>query len=159
MEEISGAGTLTFEQSLRLVLEADEGIVHEIYEDHMVPPNATCGIGHLIIETDREYGWPIGTAISEARVTQLYNQDVGVALNDARWLHPDFDDLPTEARIVIASLSFQLGLPRYQLFKLHHAAIEARDWREAAAQLRDSNLYRQTTNRTERHARRLESIV
>jgi hypothetical protein len=27
--------TMTFEESLRLVLEADEGIVHEIYEDHL----------------------------------------------------------------------------------------------------------------------------
>lgn len=150
---------MTFEESLRLVLEQDEGIVHAVYEDHMVPPNPTCGIGHLLLETDREYGWPIGTEISEARVTQLYNQDIAVALKDARWLQPDFDDLPDPARIVIASLSFQLGLPRYQRFKLHHAAIENRDWPEAAAQLRDSNLYRQTTNRTERHAGRLEQIA
>lgn len=150
---------MTFEQGLRLVLEQDEGIVHEIYEDHMVPPNATCGIGHLLVPQDREYGWPIGTEISEARVTQLYNQDVDTALKDARWIHPDFDDLPDPARIVIASLSFQLGLPRYQRFKLHHAAIENRDWPEAAAQLRDSNLYRQTKNRTERHAQRLEQIA
>ena len=147
---------MTFEESLRLVLEQDEGIVHEIYEDHM--DNPTCGIGHLLIETDREYGWPVGTEISEARVTQLYNQDVGVALKDARWLQPDFDELPDDARIVIASLCFQLGLPRYQRFKLHHGAVEVKDWSEAAAQLRDSNLYRQTTNRTERHARRLEGI-
>jgi hypothetical protein len=28
----------------------------------------------------------------------------------------------------------------YQRFKLHHSAIEVRDWPEAAAQLRDSNL-------------------
>lgn len=148
--------TMTFEESLRLVLEQDEGIVHEIYEDHL--GNPTCGIGHLIIDTDREYGWPVGTEISEDRVTQLYNQDITIALNDARSLHFDFDDLPDVARIVIASLSFQLGLPRYQKFKLHHAAINDKDWREAAAQLRDSSLYRQTTNRTERHAKRLESI-
>ena len=148
---------MTFEESLRLTLEQDEGIVHAVYEDHM--GNPTCGIGHLLIEeTDREYGWPIGTEISEARVTQLYNQDIAVALKDARWLQPDFDELPDDARIVIASLCFQLGLPRYQRFKLHHGAVEARDWSEAAEQLRDSNLYRQTTNRTERHARRLESI-
>ena len=147
---------MTFEESLRLTLEADEGIMHEIYEDHL--GNPTCGIGHLIIETDREYGWPVGTEISEARVTQLYNQDVSVALKDARWLQPDFDELPDDARIVIASLCFQLGLPRYQKFKLHHAAVGDKDWSEAAAQLRDSNLYRQTTNRTERHARRLEGI-
>lgn len=148
---------MTFEESLRLVLEQDEGVVPEIYTDHM--SHATCGIGHLIVETDREFGWPIGTAISDARVTQLYNQDVGVALTDARWLHPDLDDLPNPARIAIASLSFQLGLPRYQRFKLHHAAIKVRDWQEAAEQLRDSNLYRQTRNRTERHAKRLESIA
>ena len=148
---------MTFEESLRLTLEQDEGIVHAVYEDHM--GNPTCGIGHLLIEeTDREYGWPIGTAISETRVTQLYNQDIAVALKDARWLQPDFDELPDDVRIVISSLCFQLGLPRYQRFKLHHGAVEARDWSEAAAQLRDSNLYRQTTNRTERHARRLESI-
>ena len=147
---------MTFEESLRLTLEADEGIMHEIYEDHL--GNPTCGIGHLIIETDREYGWPVGTEISEARVTQLYNQDVSVALKDARWLQPDFDELPDDARIVIASLCFQLGLPRYQKFKLHHAAVGVKDGSEAAAQLRDSNLYRQTTNRTERHARRLEGI-
>jgi lysozyme len=156
MEEVPRARPLTFEESLRLTLEADEGIVYEIYEDHL--GNPTCGIGHLITETDREYAWPVGTEISEARVTQLYNQDVNIALKDARWIHPDFDELPDAARVVIASLCFQLGLPRYQKFKLHHAAIEARDWREAAAQLRDSNLYRQTTNRTERHARRLEDI-
>ena len=150
---------MAVEECLRLVLEQDEGIAQAVYEVHLVPPNPTCGIGHLLLDgTDREYCWPTGTAISEARVTQLYNQDVGIALKDARWLHPDFDDLPDPARIVIASLCFQLGLPRYQKFKLHHAAIEARDWREAAAQLRDSNLYRQTTNRTERHARRLESV-
>ena len=156
MEKVPRARPLTFEESLRLTLEADEGIVYEIYADHL--GNPTCGIGHLIIEADCEYGWPVGTEISEARVTQLYNQDAGIALKDALWLHPDFDALPDPARVVIASLCFQLGLPRYQKFKLHHAAIEARDWREAAAQLRNSNLYRQTTNRTERHARRLESI-
>lgn len=151
---------MTFEESLRLVLEQDEGIVHAVYEDHMVPPNPTCGIGHLLLDgTDREYGWPTGTAISEARVTQLYNQDVGIALKDARWLHPDFDDLPDPARIVIASLSFQLGLPRYQRFRRHYAAIQARDWPEAAWELRHSNLYKQTTNRTERHAKRLESLA
>jgi GH24 family phage-related lysozyme (muramidase) len=157
VEEVQRAGPLTFEESLRLVLEADEGIVHEIYEDHL--GNETCGIGHFLVPQDREYGWPVGTKISEARVTQLYNQDITIALNDARSLHPDFDDLPDPARIVIASLSFQLGLPRYKKFKLHHAAIEAKDWREAAAQLRDSSLYRQTTKRTERHAKRLESLA
>lgn len=147
---------MVFEENLREVLEQDEGIVYKIYNDHLC--NRTCGIGHLVLKTELEYRWPLGTAITKARVTQMYNQDVGIALKDAKQLHSDFDSLPEPAKIVIASLCFQLGLPRYQKFKLHHAAIEAREWREAAEQLRNSNLYRQTKNRTERHCRRLESI-
>lgn len=147
---------MMFEENLREVLEQDESVVYKTYNDHLC--NRTCGIGHLVLKTEPEYNWPIGTEITKARVTQLYNQDIGIALRDAKWIHPDFDELPEPAKIVIASLCFQLGLPRYQKFKLHHAAVEARNWREAAAQLRDSNLYRQTKNRTERHCRRLESI-
>jgi len=147
---------MTFEENLRSVIEQDEDVVYKTYNDHLC--NRTCGIGHLVLKTEPEYNWPLGTEITKARVTQLYNQDIGIALRDAKWIHPDFDELPKPAKIVIASLCFQLGLPRYQKFKLHHAAVEARDWREAAAQLRDSNLYRQTKNRTERHCRRLESI-
>ena len=147
---------MTFEENLRSVIEQDEDVVYKTYNDHLC--NLTCGIGHLVLKTEPEYNWPLGTEITKARVTQLYNQDIGIALRDAKWLHPDFDELPEPAKIVIASLCFQLGLPRYQKFKLHHAAVEARNWREAAAQLRDSNLYRQTKNRTERHCRRLESI-
>ena len=147
---------MTFEENLRSVIEQDEDVVYKTYNDHLC--NLTCGIGHLVLKTEPEYNWPLGTEITKARVTQLYNQDIGIALRDAKWIHPDFDELPEPAKIVIASLCFQLGLPRYQKFKLHHAAVEARNWREAAAQLRDSNLYRQTKNRTERHCRRLESI-
>ena len=67
--------------------------------------------------------------------------------------------MPEDAQITIISLAYQLGMPRYSMFVKHHAAIEARIWREAAAQLRDSKLYRQTTARTERHAARLEALA
>lgn len=148
---------MSFMESLRLTLEADEGIVHEIYLDHLDKP--TLGIGHLVTEDDPEYGMPVGTPISEERVAELFEKDMEICLRDCRYLHPEFDDMPEGAKITVASLSFQLGLPRYALFRKHHAAIEDRDWREAAAQLRDSKLYRQTTARTERHARRLENLA
>jgi len=144
-------------QRLRDLLERDEGCVHAVYLDHLGKP--TCGIGHLIVEQDEEYGWPVGAPVSEERVTQLFEQDVKQAISDAMWLHPDLAELPEDAQVTIISLAFQLGLPRYQLFEKHHAAIEARDWKEAAAQLRDSKLYRQTTARTERHAARLEAFA
>ena len=144
-------------QRLRELLEQDEGVAYEVYLDHLDKP--TTGIGHLIIEGDEEYGWPVGAPVSEERVTELFEQDVQVAINDARWLHPDLDDMPEDAQITIISLAFQLGMPRYSNFVMHHAAIEARIWREAAAQLRDSKLYRQTPQRTERHAVRLEALA
>jgi len=142
---------------LRDLLEQDEGCVHAVYLDHLDKP--TCGIGHLIIEGDAEYGWPVGAPVSEERVAELFERDVKYAISDAMWLHPDLDDMPGDAQITIISLAFQLGMPRYSKFVRHHAAIEARDWKEAAAQLRNSKLYRQTPQRTERHAARLEALA
>lgn len=142
---------------LRELLEQDEGCVYAVYLDHLDKP--TCGIGHLIVEGDAEYGWPVGAPVSEKRVAELFEQDVQIAIKDAHWLQPELDDMPEDAQITIISLAFQLGSPRYSKFVKHHAAIEARIWREAAAQLRDSKLYRQTTARTERHAARLEALA
>lgn len=144
-------------QRLRELLEQDEGVKYEVYLDHLGLPST--GIGHLILKDDPEYGWPVGAPVSEERVAELFAQDVQVAINDARWLHPDLDDMPEDAQITIISLAYQLGMPRYSKFLKHHAAIELRRWREAAAELRDSKLYRQTPQRTERHAARLEALA
>jgi len=142
---------------LKQLLEHDEGCVYEVYLDHL--DKKTIGIGHLVTESDPEYDWPLGCPVSEERVHELFQKDVSVAIQDARWLQRDFDNLPEDAQVTIVSLAFQLGLNRYQKFVKHHAAIQDRDWKEAAAQLRDSKLYQQTPNRTERHAQRLEAIA
>ena len=52
---------MNFEQ-LREQLIYDEGVVYEIYEDHL--GYATFGIGHLVKEDDPEYGQPVGTKVS-----------------------------------------------------------------------------------------------
>lgn len=144
---------------LRELLEADEGIEHRIYLDHL--QKATVGIGHLLVETDPEFGWPVGTEVTEARVSQLFAQDVQVALADALWLQPALESWPVPAQITIISLAFQLGSPRYSKFIKHHEALEQDPpmWMTAAEELRDSKLYRQTPERTERHAKRLESVA
>jgi GH24 family phage-related lysozyme (muramidase) len=143
-------------ERLRQLLEHDEGCVYEVYLDHLDKP--TCGIGHLIVPFDKEFGWPVGAPVSEERVNELFEKDVMIAISDARWLIDDFDDLPEDAQITVASLCFQLGRSRYSKFVKHLAAIRARNWEASANQLRDSKLYKQATNRTERHAKRLESL-
>tara|TARA_R110000744_G_scaffold13935_2_gene40157 strand:+ start:39 stop:509 length:471 start_codon:yes stop_codon:yes gene_type:complete len=141
---------------LRSLLEQDEGIKHSIYLDHLDKP--TTGIGHLIKVTDVEFGDPVGTSVSADRVTELFNEDVKTCISDCRQLIFDFNGMPVSAQITAASLAFQLGVNRYSKFKKHLSAMDAGDWGEAAAQLRDSKLYRQTPERTERHAKRLEAV-
>tara|TARA_R110000823_G_scaffold62081_1_gene147682 strand:- start:685 stop:1125 length:441 start_codon:yes stop_codon:yes gene_type:complete len=142
---------------LRTLLEQDEGIEHSIYRDHL--GKLTTGIGHLVTESDAEFGQPVGTNVSADRVTELFNEDVKTCISDCRHLIFDFNGMPVSAQITASSLAFQLGVNRYGKFKKHLSAMDAGDWMEAAAQLRDSKLYRQTPERTERHAKRLESIV
>jgi lysozyme len=142
---------------LKTVLASDEGYENEVYLDSMLEP--TCGIGHLIKEGDLEFGCVVGTKVSDDRINELFLRDIRVCLDDCNKLHSDFETLPEDAQITVASLLFQLGWNRYGKFKLHNAAVKRRDWAEAAAQLRDSLLYRQTQARTERHAKRLEGLA
>ena len=113
---------MSFDDELRLTLEVDEGKVLEIYDDHL--GNKTCGIGHLIVESDREFEMPVGTPIDHERVTELFEADIASVLRDVDYLFPDFLELPDPARVTIASLMFQLGLPRYGRFVKHREAIE-----------------------------------
>ena len=55
---------------LRKELEVDEGVKYEIYNDHLGYP--TFGIGHLVIDTDPEYGEEVGTPVSEDRVAEAF---------------------------------------------------------------------------------------
>ena len=142
---------------LRALLEADEGDGdHLVYVDHL--GKATVGIGHLILDDDEEAGWPVGTPVTEERVTELFNKDVKTATDDALILQPHLNDWPVDAQITCISLAFQLGLPRYSKFVKHHEALDRQFWMTAAEELRSSKLYRQTPERTERHAQRLENL-
>ena len=47
-------------------LKIDEGVKYEIYLDHLGYP--TFGVGHLVKDSDPEYGQDVGTEISEERV-------------------------------------------------------------------------------------------
>jgi lysozyme len=142
---------------LRTLLEDDEGLKNEVYNDHL--GKATCGIGHLITRDDPEFGLCVGDPVSEERVTELFNEDVQTAIDDALNLQPELESWPVEAQITFVSLAFQLGGPRLRLFVKMNAALENQHWMTAAIQLRDSRLYRQTPERTERHAKRLEGIL
>lgn len=142
---------------LREQLEVDESVEYEIYLDHFGYP--TFGIGHLILESDPEYGLPVGSIVSEERVAEAFETDIQTVLNDCYKFFSDFDYLPEEAQQVIANMMFNLGYTRLSKFKNFKAAVDARDWNTAADEMIDSNWYNQVTNRANRLVNRIRSLA
>ena len=143
-------------EQLREELKIDEGVKYEIYLDHLDLP--TFGIGHLVLDSDPEFGEPVGTPVSEDRVNECFDQDVEVVLGECRILYPDFDDLPEEAQLIIANMMFNMGRPRLSKFKGMKRGVDARDWNAAADEMVDSNWYRQVTNRAGRLVQRMRAV-
>tara|TARA_R100001510_G_C7636244_1_gene194380 strand:- start:419 stop:859 length:441 start_codon:yes stop_codon:yes gene_type:complete len=141
---------------LRDQLKIDEGCVHSVYLDHLNLP--TCAIGHLITEWDEEYGKPVGTPISDDRVNELFDKDVQITIDECKILFDDFDELPEEAKQIIANLMFNMGRPRLSKFVKFRQAVRERNWIEAGNQLKDSRYYQQVTARADRLIARLEAI-
>ena len=143
-------------EKLRKQLEIDEGIVHEIYLDHLGYP--TFGIGHLVTDDDPEYGADVGTKVDETRCIEAFNEDVETVLRDCHILYEDFDDLPEEVKQIIANMMFNMGRPRLSKSKGMKAGVDARDWNRAADEMVDSAWYRQVTNRAERLVERMRNV-
>jgi len=91
-------------------LQLDEGIEYNIYNDHLGHP--TVGVGHLILNTDEEYGKAIGTLVTKERVAFLFDQDLNLAISEANVLYDDFNDLPDEVQEIIINMIFNMGRPR-----------------------------------------------
>ena len=143
-------------EQLREQLEIDEGVKYEVYNDHL--NYATFGVGHLVLESDPEYGSEIGTAVSESRVIEAFEQDCENVLRDCDILYEDFGDLPEEAQQVIANMMFNMGRPRLSKFKGMKRGVDARDWNAAADEMVDSAWYRQVPKRAKRLVRRIRAL-
>ena len=139
-------------EQLQKELAADEGCKLEIYLDHLGYP--TVGIGHLITEDDELYGFEVGSEVSQEHVDELFHDDVQRTLRDCEFLYSDFNDLPEEAKLIIANMCFQLG----RGFKKMKAAVDSRDWREASRQMLDSKWAKQTPNRASRLSHRMAAL-
>ena len=142
---------------LREQLEIDEGVKYEIYNDHL--GYATFGVGHLVLDTDPEYGQEIGTSVSESRVIEAFEQDCENVLQDCYILYKDFDDLPEEAQQIIANMMFNMGRTRLSKFKGMKRGVDARDWNTAADEMVDSKWDREVTNRADRLVQRMRAIA
>ena len=138
-------------------LKIDEGVVYEIYKDHLGYP--TFGVGHLVIESDPEYGQDVGTPVSEERTKEIFGRDLDTCISECVALYGEqFGDWPGEVQEILANMMFNMGRTRLSKFKNFTAALEDKDWARAAIEGRDSQWHKQVTNRAERLMVRMESV-
>jgi GH24 family phage-related lysozyme (muramidase) len=144
---------------LKKQLIFDEGVVYEIYLDHL--GNPTFGVGHLITKNDPEYGLEVGTEVSEERVWSVLKKDIAHSIIDVKTLYgrSQFESWPEEVKQIVVNMMFNMGINRMRGFVNFKAALEKRDWKEAAKEGRDSLWHRQVTNRAERLMTRLEKLA
>jgi len=142
---------------LREEIAADEGCKYEVYLDHLALP--TCGVGHLITENDEEYDKPVGTVVEEERVRRLFALDIAVTIDECKVLYPDFDDFDEELQHILCNMMFNMGRPRLSRFKLMQAAIDNKDFNEAAEQMIDSRWHDQVPNRAKRLVKRMRALA
>lgn len=141
---------------LREELKVDEGYKEHIYLDHLELP--TFGVGHLVISSDPEWGYAVGTKVSTERCIEAFNKDIEIVLEDCKNVFVFFDDLPEEAQLIVANMMFNMGRPRMQGFIKFKVALANRNWKEAAIEMEDSRWHKQVTNRANRLIERMKNI-
>jgi len=82
----------------------------------------------------KKYTQLIMTAVEVDRLT---NKHIRTFYNELKRLFPDFDDYPTEARLALLDMIFNLGMTKLRnLFPKLNKAVKAKNWAEAVAESR-----------------------
>jgi len=146
-----------FRQRLKAEITSDEGQVLEVYKDHLGYP--TIGVGHLVLESDEEYGMGVGTPITRTRCDELLFQDLNIVLKECESrFHENWKDWPEEVRLIIANMAFNLGLTRLVKFQKMFKALNEGDYKQASIEGLDSKWAKQVYNRAKRLMNRLRDI-
>ena len=157
MFSIFNRGNKMNRESVFEQLKIDEGVVYEIYKDHLGYP--TFGVGHLVLESDPEHGQDVGTPVTEERTKQCFEKDLDTSISECVALYGDpLRTWPGVVQEVLVNMMFNMGRTRLGKFNNFRKALEAEDWRQAAIEGRDSRWHKQVTNRAERLMVRLEEI-
>jgi GH24 family phage-related lysozyme (muramidase) len=87
--------------------------------------------------------------LNPEQIDTLFTKDVNDAIAGARRAVSNFDDLPADKQVVVVDMVFNLGETKFKGFEDTIKAIDASDWKTAAAEMTDSRWYGQTGNRAE----------
>lgn len=123
------------------------------YKDHLGFP--TIGYGHLI---EKNENFKNGLTESEADV--LLSKDINNKVLDAKSVYDQYKmDLPEDAQRVLVEMIFQMGKAGVLKFKNTLTLLANKNYKAAANGMRNSLWYRQTTNRAEILAKRIEACA
>ena len=126
----------------------DEGCIDKVYADHL--GFLTLGVGHLILDTDKEFKLDIGTPVSEERIKECLYNDIDIVCAELDRNMPWWNELDETRQRVLANMCFNLGCPRLKNFKNFLAALEAGDFETAGEEMMDSKWATQVGDRAVR---------
>lgn len=90
--------------------------------------------------------------LSNKEIDFLFANDINVARETCRSLFHRFGSIDELRQAVLLDMAFNLGMPRLAKFKNMRMAVDAGEWRRAAAELLDSRYAEQVPNRARRNA-------
>lgn len=96
--------------------------------------------------------------ITKTKSQKLLEADLQACYADLRTLFADFDAFPEPARAVLVDMRFQLGPTRLRAFKNTLYAFSQRRWKDAAAGIKGSLMYKQVKRRCDENIALLNSI-
>lgn len=97
-----------------------------------------------------------GKGITEQEAWFLMQNDIDESIEDLKKIFPKWNELSPNRQMVLIDMRYQLGYGGFRGFGKMIKAIKDEDWLEAAKQIKDSNYYRQVTERAERNIHLME---
>jgi lysozyme len=132
-------------EQLIAILRRHEGFRERPYKD--TKGKLTIGYGRNLSDN--------GVSLHEAEI--MLRHDVEIALNDARDIFPDFEEYNDPRQVVLVSMLFNLGRPRFMGFVNLIAAVQRRDWSRAAMEMVRSRWFEQVGIRARELAEMMET--
>ena len=97
----------------------------------------TIGVGHNLTDN----------GITNAVINTILAEDINIAKSELDKIYPDWCDLSDNRKMVVVSMMFNMGSPRYLTFKRFWKALKAGQYDLAAEEMEDSKWRRQVGNR------------
>ncbi|AFC21683.1 baseplate hub subunit and tail lysozyme [Cronobacter phage vB_CsaM_GAP32] len=122
------------------------------YKDSLGYP--TIGYGHLIVS-----GEDFKQGLNESQADALLAKDLAAKVADAKSIYEQYGMKGgIELQKVLTQMVFQMGKGKVLAFKNTLTCMAREDYKGAAAGMRNSAWYKQTTSRAEKLARIVESL-